>query len=224
MQERVTTGTAGLDAVLDGGFPVHRSMLVAGEPGTGKTLFALRFVAAGLTAGESAVYISVDQKPRHLLDDARQVVAGLDAAVETGRLAVLDASPYFTASRNARGIDARAIVTDLSRQVAKFKARRLVIDSLTSLVSPDLTRGEAQDYLRSLLASLEDNFRCTVLLTSRALMADPQGLGEAAECLTSGVLALRVHRSGDTYARTLFVKKMRGTHVEPIEIPFRIRS
>jgi circadian clock protein KaiC len=227
-EDRVTTGTAGLDTLLEGGFPSNRAILIAGEPGTGKTVCALRFVAAGLAAGEPAVYVSVDQKPRHLLDDVRRVVGGLDAAVEAGRLVVLDASPYFTVSRNTRRnsfpVDARSIATDLSQQVARINARRLVIDSLTSLVAPDLTRGEAQDYLRSLLLSLEDNFGCTVLLTSRALASDPQGLGEAAECLASGVVSLQVQKIGDAYVRTLFVKKMRRTHVDPVEIPFQIHA
>jgi circadian clock protein KaiC len=224
---RVTTGTAGLDGVLEGGFPANRSIVIAGEAGTGKTVCALRFVAAGLALGEPAVYVSVDQKPRHLLDDVQRVIGGLDAAVEAGQLLVLDASPYFTVSRNTRRnsfpVDARSISTDLRQQVAKIKATRLVIDSLTSLVAPDLSRGEAQDYLRSLLLSLEDNFGCTVLLTSRAMAADPQGVAEAAECLASGVVHLRVQRAGDGYTRSLFVKKMRGTHVDPVEIPWTIR-
>jgi KaiC/GvpD/RAD55 family RecA-like ATPase len=104
------------------------------------------------------------------------------------------------------------------------KATRLVIDSLTSLVPPDLARGAAQDYLRSLLLAFEDNLGCTVLLTSRTTTADPQGIGETAEYLVSGVLHLRVLMSENSYRRTLYVKKMRNTHVDPTEIPFLIRA
>lgn len=226
-QSRVTTGTVELDALLEGGFPARRAVLLAGESGAGKTVFALRFVAAGIAQGEPAVYVSLDQKPQHLLEDVRRLSDGLEAAAASGMLTVLDASPYFTASRNKNRslpIDARNVATDLSQQVAKVKATRLVIDSLTSLVPPDLTRGAAQDYLRSMLLAFEDNLGCTVLLTSRAMIADPQAIVEAAEFLVSGVLHLRVRAAGDTYRRTLYVKKMRNTHVDPTEIPFSIRD
>jgi circadian clock protein KaiC len=226
-QSRVTTGTVELDALLEGGFPARRAILLAGDSGAGKTVFALRFVAAGIAKGEPAVYVSLDQKPQHLLEDVRRLSGGLDAAESDGRLTVLDASPYFTASRNKNRtlpIDARNVATDLSQQVAKVKATRLVIDSLTSLVPPDLARGAAQDYLRSLLLAFEDNLGCTVLLTSRTTTADPQGIGETAEYLVSGVLHLRVLMSENSYRRTLYVKKMRNTHVDPTEIPFLIRA
>lgn len=224
---RVTTGTRELDALLEGGFPANRAILLAGESGTGKTIFALRFVAAGIAQGEAAVYVSLDQKPQHLLDDVRRIAGGLDAAVSAGMLTVLDASPYFTASRNKNRtlpIDARNVATDLSHQVAKVKATRLVIDSLTSLVPPDLTRGAAQDYLRSLILAFEDNLGCTVLLTSRTMTADPQGIGETAEYLVSGVVLLRMLPTNGGHRRTLFVKKMRNTHVDPTEMPFDIRA
>lgn len=224
---RVTTGTPTLDALLEGGFPANRAILLGGQSGSGKTVFALRFAAAGIALGQPAVYVSLDQKPQHLLADVRRLSGGLEAAVEAGMLTVLDASPYFTASRNKNRtlpIDARNVATDLSQQVAKAKATRLVIDSLTSLVPPDLPRGAAQDYLRSLLLAFEDNLGCTVLLTSRTMMTDPQSIGETAEYLVSGVLQLRMQAGDGAYRRLLYVKKMRGTHFDPSEIPFSIRG
>jgi circadian clock protein KaiC len=224
---RVTTGTVELDAVLEGGFPARRAIVVAGESGSGKSVFAARFVAAGIAAGEPAVYVSLDQKPQHLLDDVRRVSAGLDAAVAGGLLTVLDGSPFFTASRNtgrSLPIDARTVATNLSQQVAKARATRLVIDSVTSLVPPDLSRGAAQDYLRSLILACEDNLGCTVLLTCRSTKDDPQGIVDTTEYLASGVLWLRVGAPGVTVGRTLFVKKMRTTHVDPLEVPFVIRA
>ncbi len=224
---RARTGTPELDGLLEGGFPANRAILLDGESGTGKTVFALRFVAAGIAQGHAAVYLSLDQKPHYLLDDVRRLPGRLDEAVSAGLLTVLDASPYFTASRNKNRslpIDARNVATDLSHQVAQVKATRLVIDSLTSLVPPDLTRGAAQDYLRSLILALEDNLGCTVLLTSRTMTTDPQGIGDTAAYLVSGIVSLRMRASAHEPRRTLCVKKMRNTHVDPVEIPFDIRA
>ena len=43
--KRVSTGIAGLDAILGGGLPEHRIYLVEGTPGTGKTTLLNALVA-----------------------------------------------------------------------------------------------------------------------------------------------------------------------------------
>ena len=35
--ERASTGIPGLDELIQGGFPIPSTVLIAGEPGTGKT-------------------------------------------------------------------------------------------------------------------------------------------------------------------------------------------
>ena len=60
--ERVATGIAGLDALIEGGFPKGRSILVTGEPGTGKTIFALQFLAEGLARGEKGIYVAASKR------------------------------------------------------------------------------------------------------------------------------------------------------------------
>lgn len=224
---RVSTGVPGLDAVLEGGFPRHRAVLVRGPAGSGKTLLALQFLAAGLAREEYGLYISVDQKPRHLLSDAARFDWPLASALERGLLTVLDASPYFTARSNKTKsllpIDARTMATSLSQQVRRTGARRLAIDALPSLVPLDLSRAEAHDYLRSLMLSLEDALECTTIVTARpAADADPHALGDLLDALASGVLQLGVERAGDRLERRLYIQKMRATAIEPAEFVARI--
>ena len=61
--ERVSTGIKGLDDVLRGGLPKSRTILVVGSPGSGKTTFAIQFLVGGAKAGETGLYISLDEKP-----------------------------------------------------------------------------------------------------------------------------------------------------------------
>jgi circadian clock protein KaiC len=58
--ERISTGIAGLDTLLHGGFSRGRTYLFAGEAGTGKTVACLQFVASRLKDGDKAVYVTVD--------------------------------------------------------------------------------------------------------------------------------------------------------------------
>jgi len=45
LARRVSSGIAGLDTLLDGGFPEGKVVLVLGEPGTGKTIPARNAVS-----------------------------------------------------------------------------------------------------------------------------------------------------------------------------------
>src|SRR5215210_3235275 len=92
---RTTTGIADLDALIEGGFPSNRAILLCGESGTGKTLFGLQFLLEGLAHGEHGAFLSVDQKPRHLVEDASRFEWDLQPALDSGALSILDASPYF---------------------------------------------------------------------------------------------------------------------------------
>jgi circadian clock protein KaiC len=231
-RERAPTGVRGLDDLLGGGLPAGRAILVRGAAGSGKTIFALQFLAAGLTSGEPGVYVCADQKVTHLLDDALAFGWRLQDAADGGALGVLDASPYFTATRrrgwSQSGIDARQIASDLARRVREVGARRLVIDSLTSLVPLDMSPAQAQDHLRALIRSIEDNLGCTTLLTWRRNRTDPQGASDAAACLTSGIvdLSVRRDRSRDrrAFIRSLIVRKMRATEIDVCEHRFHIAA
>jgi KaiC/GvpD/RAD55 family RecA-like ATPase len=135
----------------------------------------------------------------------------LDGAVDQHLLTVLDASPCFTARRGKNGLDARQVASDLTRQIRHAKASRLVIDGATALV-PDDGTGAVEDFLRSLIVSLEDNLGCTMLLTTRTSAGTHTSpVGPAAERLTSGVIELKLGPLGARVGRSLLIRKMRGT-------------
>jgi KaiC/GvpD/RAD55 family RecA-like ATPase len=219
---RVSTGVPGLDAMIDGGFPPHRAVLIRGQIGTGKTTMATQFLVDGIRQGQPGVLVSVDSKPRHVVEDAARFGWDLQDASARRMLAVLDASPYFTATRKNALIDPRQVASDLTQQVRTLGATRLVIDSLTSLLPPEGPRTALRDFLRSLLFSLEDNVGCTVVLTAWDSRDEPSQVGNYAEYLASGVLELKLVPVRDRLERRLLVRKMRGTPTDLSERPFQI--
>ena len=54
----IPTGIKNLDEVIGGGFLKGSMILVAGNPGSGKTTFAAQFIYEGLRRGESCLYVS----------------------------------------------------------------------------------------------------------------------------------------------------------------------
>ena len=55
----ISTGIAGLDAILGGGLTRDRLYLLEGDPGTGKTTMALQFLIEGARRGEPVLYITL---------------------------------------------------------------------------------------------------------------------------------------------------------------------
>src|SRR3954447_10803355 len=69
--ERVSTGVAGLDDVLGGGFPQGHFFLVEGEPGAGKTTLGLQFLMDGARLGERVLYVTLSESQREIEKVAR---------------------------------------------------------------------------------------------------------------------------------------------------------
>src|ERR1700744_2712112 len=63
---RVSTGSAGLDNILGGGFDANRLYLYEGRPGSGKTTIALQFLMEGVRHGERVLYITLSETQREL--------------------------------------------------------------------------------------------------------------------------------------------------------------
>jgi circadian clock protein KaiC len=63
----VSTGAAGLDDILRGGFTPNRLYLIEGNPGSGKTTLALQFLLGGIERGETGLYVTLSETKDELL-------------------------------------------------------------------------------------------------------------------------------------------------------------
>ncbi len=224
---RVATGITGLDEMLQGGLPQGKSYLLTGEPGTGKTTFSAQFILEGLKSGENGIYISVDEKPSHVVEDAESLGWDLRTPVEQGKLTLLDVSPYFNWVRQGKNnsIDSAEVISDLSKQIRRINAKRLVFDSIVPLVLHRERVHDVQEFIRDLIFSIDDNLGCTTMMTSHIW---PGALGTAEhsveEFLVSGVIQLRLVRASEgRFKRAMFVRKMRATPIELREYMFEIQ-
>ena len=206
---RLTTGIAGLDLILEGGFPKERVYLVEGEPGAGKTTLAIQFLLDGVRKGETSLYITLSETREEL-----QAVAvshgwslnGLNIFEVVPPIDSLRPDTQYTIFHSAEielGETTNAIVKEFER----VKPTRVVIDSLSEmrLMARDPLRFRRQVLtLKQYLAGRKG----TVLLLDDKVM----GVDLQIHSIVHGVVSLQ-HLAVEYGAerRRLLVTKLRGS-------------
>ncbi len=160
-----STGIAGLDDILVGGLTRRRLYLIEGVPGSGKTTLALQFLMAGVTTGESVLYITLsetEEELRSVADSHDWSLDGIGIREIAPSETALDAdeqNTMFHPSELELAATTKLILADVDR----IKPTRVVFDSLSEL---RLLAGNALRYRRQILA-LKQFFAtrdCTVVL------------------------------------------------------------
>ncbi|MGV3484403.1 MAG: ATPase domain-containing protein [Planctomycetaceae bacterium] len=206
----ISCGNEAMDFILGGGLTPYCFYLVEGDPGAGKTTFALQFALEGVRCGEKVLYLALSEGQSDLRDIAASHRWSLDQVVIADLQAVGeplsdDSNTIFHPSEVELGELTRAITAE----VEKHRPDRVVIDSLGEL--RHLSESELR-YRRQLM-SLKSYFskqRCTVLLLDdRMENADLQ-----LQAVSRGVIVLeRFTPSYGRIRRRLQVVKMRGQQV-----------
>lgn len=90
---RVSTGSAPLDLIMDGG-PYEGSItMVTGISGTGKTVLGVQFLTSAVEAGRRALLVTLDEHPRQLIRNAATLGFDLEAMISQGTLFIYYESP-----------------------------------------------------------------------------------------------------------------------------------
>ncbi|MBO3841011.1 MAG: recombinase RecA [Candidatus Brockarchaeota archaeon] len=223
---RVSTGNQAIDEILEGGFESGKTYLLAGEAGTGKTIFSLQYLLYGAKNNEPGIYVTIDERPEMLVRDVRNFGWDLQPLVETRKLAILPVRRYFTSKMWGREMDAivNNIIEELDKRRREIGAKRLVIDPIAPLVTTYSNEvAWVREYIRSLIFSIEEKLGVTTVITSEV----PTGENMMSrygveEFLASGVIILSISRVGNSIIRTMFIRKMRWTAVNPIIYRFEI--
>lgn len=125
--ERLTTGSEGFDRILGGGLPIRSVNVIAGEPGAGKTLFALQMLFHLAKQGKKCLYFTTLSEPSIKLISYMQQFSFFDEALVEERVIFADLGAVL----RGKGVD--AMLTEITNRVESEEPAVVVIDSFKAL-------------------------------------------------------------------------------------------
>ena len=133
---RASTGIAGLDDVLEGGWARDRLHLLEGTPGTGKTTIALHFLLAGAQAGEGGIYVSLAETAKELRQGAKSHGWTLGDDIEIFELvppeSILDPDNHQSLLYSS-DLELGETTQRIFEAIERVRPQRIVIDSLSEI-------------------------------------------------------------------------------------------
>lgn len=206
MSQRAATGITGFDELIEGGLPSESLVLIAGEPGAGKSTFSAQFLYEGTTRfGEKGVYVCFAETKKSFIRSMLRFGWDFERLEIEKRCIILDLST----SKEA-GIQSN--LDDMLREVTTMKAQRLVIDSFTAM---SMALREAIDirYLVHLLYKFLQNIGCTTIMIADTPWGSKKIGSGIEEFIADGIILMQTdfNKSGELN-RTLRIPKMRSTN------------
>ncbi len=226
MVERVKTGIPGMDEVLHGGIPKRNVVLLAGGPGTGKSIFGQQYLWNGLQRGEPGVFVALEEHPVQVRINMSQFGWDVRRYEQEGIFAMVDA---FTGGIGEAAKRERYVVRDpsdvgllidvLKEAIRDTGAQRVVVDSVSTLylTKPALARSVVMQ-LKRVLSGLG----ATSILVSQVSVTERGFGGPGVEHAADGIIRLDLDEIEGELKRSLIVWKMRGTSHSMKRHPFEI--
>jgi circadian clock protein KaiC len=216
--EIIPSGISGLDKLLRGGFPRGAVILVAGNPGTGKSTFAAKFIYEGLRRGEPGIYVNFVEPKKDFYAHMRGLGVDFKKYEDQGLFKYVEALTIADIDALEQQLE------EVATLAINMGAKRLVVDSVTVMFQI-LGRDKAR--VRELLQNFFVNGIKPLGVTSVLIAEYPYGaqmVGEGVEeFVVDGVIILRFETRRGKPLRIMEIRKARWAPISISELPFYIR-
>jgi circadian clock protein KaiC len=202
---RIATGIPGLDEMVNGGFLLGSTTVVAGISGVGKSVMGLQYLAEGVRRGERGLMLTLDEQIPQVLRNAKSI--GIDFEPERDRGIV---RLYYDPPQE---IEVDYHFHKIEQIVEEFRPTRVVFDSISTYGSNLGTGGRIfRDFFHALVALMKEHQVAAVynhenpeMLGMSSMMGD-----FALSSLVDNIILMNWIELGDTFRLGLTVAKMRA--------------
>jgi KaiC/GvpD/RAD55 family RecA-like ATPase len=225
MMNRIKTGISGLDERIDG-IPSGKTILLTGEPGTGKTIFGLQFACNACRQGVKTMYVITEETVEDLRTQASSVGLDIEGSIEDGMLEFVDSfGPRTALIEDAMKLEVKAKrnFLEILHEIPKdMSGKLLVIDNLGAFTN-NLGLTEFKERLDILIHYLSRRAITTLLILDSATSS---AFNDVSFYAVYG--ALRLLKKENPYTgvreRCLDIVKMRNTKIPLQPLTYEINS
>src|SRR6267154_2793149 len=199
-----STGDDSFDAILGGGIPSQSVVVIAGEPGSGKTVLTLQILFRAARQGKKCLYFTTLAEPAIKVIRYMQLFDFFDAALVDKQIMIAD----LTAAVR-KGAD--GTLTELSAMIEKHQPAFVAIDSFRAIADHIDPGNVARSFVYDLATQMA-GWGVTTLLVGEYV---PDEFSKYAEfAIADGILRLGSEKQELTSVRELEVLKLRGMDYE----------
>ena len=213
--KRTATGVAGLDLLLNGGLEPGSVVVMAGAPGTGKTILAQQICFANATAEHRCVYYTTVSEPHTKLVRHLEQFAFFDPEALGARVEQIHLGDFL---RPARQDGLEPLVSEIVRKALEEEPAIVVVDS-AKMLRDFADERELRGALYDLTGRISQTGTALLLIGEYTAEELRSGIEFS---LADGIIQLEYEAREPVDRRWLRIAKMRGGSHRSGKHTFRI--
>lgn len=211
--ERISTGIAALDEILQGGFPEGATILIVGRPGSGKTILAHQMMFHNADQDNKTIYLTTLAEPQVKVMKFQQEFSYFDK--DKFQKSVI----YHDLGSVLRRFGPQKTLAVIDELLQKYQPKLITIDTIKTLADMIPSYTEFREFLLDLSLRLA-TWGCTAILLGEYSEEDIEIRPESA--IADGIVYLSGSEEKKQQKRYIRILKMRGTGYVGGENVFRI--
>jgi len=215
------TEVSGFDELfLDGGIPKGSSVLVAGGPGTGKSILCRHICYNLVSKGKKCMYVSFEESKERIVKSMESFGWDVKKFIEREDFLIQKINPLDILRMKFGSIGGSGSATELSYKIKPLVIPRdfhpdiIAVDSLSAIIAASVTKDKNyRVYLQQLFSFFEETGATSLLITETDPMPTRYSETGIEEFLADGIVVLYNIQKKDGRENAIEVLKMRyGKH------------
>jgi len=227
MVNRVPTGIAGFDELIQSGFAEGSVNIFSGPAGSAKTTIGMQFIYHGAKeCGEGGLFLTLEESRESIIQAMKNLGMDLEPLLNDGSVYLIDMGGLLREGANVRDEVEREIVgfgaikNFLESFLQHGNVKRLVVDSMTAASLFYKSTEEIRQEMFRFVRFLKKMNVTTILLAESLNQSGEQSRFGIEAFMGDSFTAIGYEKTGGEYRRTIAVIKMRLTDHDNSVHPF----